>query len=46
MHLHTVWFFIYMKNIVLKKENVDYENLNGDDDMDKNPVHQLQTKGM
>ena len=31
---------------VLKKENVDYDNLNLEDDVNKQPVHQLQSKGM
>ena len=35
-----------IEKIILKKENMDYENLNVGDDVDKKPVHQLQSKGM
>ena len=35
-----------MEKIAFIKENVDYENLTVDDDVDKKPVPQLQKKGM
>ena len=35
-----------MKKIAHIKDNVDYENLNVDDDENKKHVHQLQNKGM
>ena len=34
------------KKTALKKENVDYDNLILEDDVNKQPVHELQSKGM
>ena len=34
------------ENTALRKENVDYDNLNLEDAVNKQPVHQLQSKGM
>ena len=36
----------HKEKIVIKKENVDYENMNEKEDVNEKSIHQLQSKGM